>query len=447
MKNVYLRGLFGLGLTALTAGNACALITIDSVPVGHAGNAADPTTGYGAVEYDYGIGKYEVTLDQYTAFLNAVAKTDTYGLYNEDMSSFPNITGISRSGASGTYSYSVIGSGNRPVTFVSWYDSARFVNWLHNGQPTGLQAVGTTESGAYTLNGNTELITRNAGWKYSLPSEDEWYKAAYHQPLSLGGDSDNYWLYPTRSNMPPYSTNNVGGSTIYSSGQQDAADVGSSRWVSGFYGTFDQAGNVWEWNDATIGSDRGLRGGAWDFIVDKMRSSDRCNLAPASEGNVIGFRVAINASELFCSPHQAKAIATLVGNGVDAATMLDSGCGYTNTPGVRIIGGGGSGATATANMANGSVTGLIMTRAGSGYTNAPKIYIESPPFVPTVGIAVSRVNVTQRVRVNHNYVLESSFDLVGWTPTGPAFKADSEEITTEFVVNQAGQFFRLREVP
>jgi hypothetical protein len=57
------------------------------------------------------------------------------------------------------------------------------------------------------------------------------------------------------------------------------------------------------------------------------------------------------------------------------------------------------------------------------------------------------VNVTQRVRVNHNYVLESSFDLVGWTPTGPAFKADSEEITTEFVVNQAGQFFRLREVP
>ena len=310
MKNVYLSRLLVLGLTALTAGNACALITIDSVPVGNAGNAADPTTGFGAVGYDYGIGKYEVTLNQYTAFLNAVAKTDTYRLYNEDMSSFRNSMGISRSGASGSYSYSVIGSGNRPVTSVSWYDSARFVNWLHNGQPTGLQAEGTTESGAYTLRGNTGLITRNAGWKYSLPSEDEWYKAAYHQPLSLGGDSDNYWLYPTRSNVPPNNRNGndsdpnsenylfadeheVSGSTTYSSGQEYPADVSSFSLNSSFYGAFDQAGNVWEWNDAVIGSARGLRGGTRDDREYSFRASDRCNLAPPSEGNVIGFRVAI----------------------------------------------------------------------------------------------------------------------------------------------------------
>ena len=39
----------------------------------------------GAVDYNYSIDKYDVTLGQYTQFLNAVAKTDTYGLYNSYM--------------------------------------------------------------------------------------------------------------------------------------------------------------------------------------------------------------------------------------------------------------------------------------------------------------------------------------------------------------------------
>ena len=127
--------------------------------------------------------------------------------------------------------------------------------------------------------------------------------------------------------------------------------------------------------------------------------------------------------------------------------MVDWGCGYTNTPSVRISGGGGSGATAIANMTNGIVTDIVITSSGNGYTNAPRILIESPPFVPTVSIAVSAVNVTQRVRVNHNYVLEASSDLVTWTATGPAFTADSETIVTEFPVDSVGRFFRLREVP
>ena len=58
------------------------------VTVGDPGNAADTavmddsTTGYGAVPYTYQIGKYDTTLAQYCQFLNAVAKTDTYGLFN-----------------------------------------------------------------------------------------------------------------------------------------------------------------------------------------------------------------------------------------------------------------------------------------------------------------------------------------------------------------------------
>ena len=149
----------------------------------------------------------------------------------------------------------------------------------------------------------------------------------------------------------------------------------------------------------------------------------------------------------FCSPHRATALATLMSGVLVGATVLDAGCGYTNAPSVRITGGGGSGAGATAVISNGFVASINVTNGGCCYTNPPKISIESPPFVPSVGIAVSKVKVTQNVRVNHNYVLEASFDLKTWTATGPQFTAEAESITNEFDVDAVGRFFRLREVP
>ena len=305
----------------LLAQTASALITIDTVPVGNAGNAADPTTGFGAVGYQYGIGKYEVTLNQYNTFLNAVAATDTYGLYNANMAANLNIAGIARSGVSGSYTYSVIGSGNRPVTYVSWFDSARFVNWLQNGQPTGLQTVGTTETGAYTLTGNTGIITRNAGLTYGLPSENEWYKAAYYQPTAQGGDVDNYWLYPTANNAIPNSRDGsasdansanfnrndaiangfndgyaLSHSTTYSASQQYLTEAGAFSIADSFYGTFDQGGNVVEWNDAVSGPLRAIRGGSWgstDGDAAGLRADGRLDYAPANEFGSVGFRVVI----------------------------------------------------------------------------------------------------------------------------------------------------------
>jgi hypothetical protein len=100
-------------------------ITIPTVSVGDLGNPSDPATGYGGVSNAYNIAKYEVTVDQYTAFLNAVASTDTYHLYNPSMASDANSAGISRIGASGSYTYSVIGSPDHPVTYVGWGDAAR----------------------------------------------------------------------------------------------------------------------------------------------------------------------------------------------------------------------------------------------------------------------------------------------------------------------------------
>jgi hypothetical protein len=150
-----------------------------------------------------------------------------------------------------------------------------------------------------------------------------------------------------------------------------------------------------------------------------------------------------------CSPYRATATAVVVNGYVVGTTITDGGCGYTNAPLVLIQGGGGSGATATAVISDGHVVGINITNPGSGYTNTNtvKIIIASPPFVPTVSIAFSRVNVTQHVVLGRNYLLESSTNLVDWVPTGPQFTAQSEDIVSEFILNQTGQYFRIHQVP
>ena len=285
------------------------LVTIDTVTVGDAGNAAD-TTGYGAVTNVFAIGKYEVTIGQYTTFLNSVAAVTSsnylVNLWNTNMANNQNIRGISRFGLgtlSSPYSYSVIGSSsNRPITFVSWFDAARFANWMNNGATNGA----STETGAYTLNGATNgVITKNAGASWWIPSENEWYKAAYYKG---GGTNAGYWDYPTQSDSAP--GNVVGGATnqanyyagdyavtqsaSYSSTQNYLTEVGAFSNSASDYGTFDQAGNVYEWNDAVVGSARGLRGGTWSsgYDVTSLQSSNRTWAQPTFELNDTGFRVA-----------------------------------------------------------------------------------------------------------------------------------------------------------
>lgn len=312
------RRLFSLSALALSAvvvaivASPAFAITIPTVPVGNLGNAADPLTGnlYGSVSYDYRIGTTEVTNAQYAEFLNFKAASDPLALYNTNMGSNAR-GGITRSGSDGSYVYTTkTNMGDKPVNYVSWYDAIRFANWLHNGQGTG-----DTETGAYTLLGGTPTpsnglsITRNAGATWFLTSEDEWYKSAYYQPSAQGGDSDDYWLYPTASNSAPTvaTADSVGdisnpGSNVanYLSGADwnslngNVTTVGSAGPLSdSFYGTADQGGNVWEWNEALIsGSFRGLRGGSWILNALNLQSSTRSSLNPTLEDSSIGFRVA-----------------------------------------------------------------------------------------------------------------------------------------------------------
>ena len=287
---------------------AFAVINIDYVSVGNAGNAADPATGslYGAVSYAYRIAKNETTISQYAEFLNAVAKTDSYSLYNVSMTT-SSINGISRSGSSGSFTYSVNpGSENKPITYVSWFDVARFCNWMQNGQKTGAGAALTAETGAYTLNGVTSgvSVSRTVGATVWIPSENEWYKAAYYDPNKGGADVGGYWAQATQSNTMTSNDFGVAGAANYYDAHGYATYTGGTSWgitdVGAYgansdsaYGTNDQAGNVWEWTEAIMsGSYRGLRGGSYSGDGSYLTSSYRAYWNPKTGNGDFGFRVA-----------------------------------------------------------------------------------------------------------------------------------------------------------
>ena len=290
--------------------------------VGNPGNPADDT-GWGNVDYRYLISKHEVTNFQYTEFLNAVDPTgaNSFALYNSFMSSDANegINFVSNAPDGSKFEVKT-GRANNPVVYVSFLDAMRFVNWLENGQGTG-----DTESGVYSINaGSTESRTPIAS--FFLPNSDEWYKAAYHKN---DGITANYWTHATSSDIRIYSDNPnslntpddsdaaniffvedplndgfddgyaVTGSVERDDIQNYLTDVGAYSLASSPYGTFDQAGNVWEWaetpNLRIDPPNREIRGGGWFTLsLDSgyTANSRQISRDPTEEFPNLGFRVA-----------------------------------------------------------------------------------------------------------------------------------------------------------
>ena len=282
------------------------LVIPDMVTIGHAGNEDDTVVdrfgqSSGAVSYTYKLGRYEVTNEEYVKFLNAVdpAGEDVLSLYNIRMSS--SIGGISKdtNAVSGATYVTKVGFENKPVLYVSFYDAARFCNWLHNGAVV----FGDTENGAYTLIGGTAEpsngtnVLRNAGAQFAIPTEDEWYKAAYYDPENAGADSNgstNYWLYPTMNDIAPTAEGPPGGTNSANyrvTIGEVVSDVGSYVDSTSYYGTFDQGGNVYEWCERLVGSSRILRGGSWFNSNDELSSEGPFARSPGTEDDVYGFRV------------------------------------------------------------------------------------------------------------------------------------------------------------
>jgi sulfatase modifying factor 1 len=278
------------------------------VTVGDPGNAADTApAGFGAVSTSFQIMKFEFTNQQYTDFLNSVdaSGTNPNAVYNASMGSNAR-GGISFTSLNAPGSKYAVKSnmGAKPVNYVSWFDAARVSNWLFNGA-TGTSSM---ETGAYTLNNATsgDAPAVNTGATFYIPTEDQWYKAAYYKG---SGTNAGYWDYATQSNSAPTavtsgttgigSAGSTGNFANYNAGADwnsqngNVTTVGTNGGASA-YGAFDMSGNLFEWNDLTgaAGEFRGLRGGPWDGTALLMSSSGRDTDLPSGGFNDYGFRLA-----------------------------------------------------------------------------------------------------------------------------------------------------------
>lgn len=265
-----------------TFGSGVNQFNMDFVTIGNPGNA-DDDTGYGSVAQTYRIGKYEVS-ESMIASYNA-------------LSGGPTITKDTR-------------GANRPATNVSWNEAARFVNWLNTSK--GYSAAykfttgGANDNIALWTSGNAGYDPanpfRNSNAYYFLPSEDEWYKAAYYDPAKNGG-TGGYWNYATGSDTAPtaVASGTTSGSAVYGQPYTPGpgpADITNAGGLSP-YGTMAQNGNVWEIPESGLTPPNNLvdearvsRGGFWAVGSDYLLSTNRYGVSSTSAGDGSGFRVA-----------------------------------------------------------------------------------------------------------------------------------------------------------
>lgn len=290
------------------------VIPMEFVVVGDVGNPPDPDTNTGSVGYKFEIGKYEVSNAHYAEFLNAIARTgDPYELYSVNMER-GLFGGIKRNDHGDGYTYEPLeGYENLPVVYATWFSMARFCNWLHYGKPTtGESVLGTTEGtpsqgayatslipeGKYDRSGEVPILSHNAEAKFWLPTIDEWNKAAFYDPSKSG--PNKYWLYATQSDekplaVPPGDSPNSANYYDYKFASSDPflTPIGGYTQSPSYYGTFDQAGNVFEW----IGSPRlhnrayWVRGGAVTTYSHDLQRTTEDSEYPDHRIYIFGFRV------------------------------------------------------------------------------------------------------------------------------------------------------------
>lgn len=309
---------------------------MEFVTVGSPGNTPVTNTGIGQppvvgrVDRAFQMGKFEVTNDQYVAFLNAIGGNDEDRVVYVPQMMASLTGGIERHGSNPPFTYSVKEDmGNKPVNWVSFWAALRFCNWLHNGRPMPADrdmSPETTEDGAYDLTDSGAItlntVRRSPDAKYFLPNEDEWFKAAYYQSSIA-----KYRRYATGSNtVPTAATADMDGNVdnpglnvatfddtddeprlalgtavwdLDNDGQLDdterqgmATTVGSGGSLSA-YGAANMTANMQEWIESVAGTEqRVMRGASWKLRDFQLSNSYRFIGFPVLIRRDLGFRVA-----------------------------------------------------------------------------------------------------------------------------------------------------------
>jgi formylglycine-generating enzyme len=262
--------------TADSFGSGANSFDVEFVTIGNPGNPPDANPNpAGAVPYSYRIGKYEIS-EQMVDKANALG-----GL------------GITKD-ARGP---------DKPATSVTWYEAARFVNWL-NTSTGNAPAYKFDGAGAFQLWAPSDPgydaanLYRNKRAMYFLPSLNEWHKAAYYDPAA-----GVYYDYPTGSDSVPDGIDFVGDPTfdaVFFDGASNLdpnsiTDVG----MLSPYGTRGQGGNVAEWDETAFdrvnnvaGEHRRASGGAWVSGPNVLAAwNTLIGDGPSFESSRIGFRV------------------------------------------------------------------------------------------------------------------------------------------------------------
>jgi hypothetical protein len=222
VPTTHLNWLAPTAATLLTASATLAQVDpasgIDFVSIGAAGNAAYPgdgtpnnrAQGRGGVNYEYRIGKYEVTTAQWVEFFNAA-----YDRPSNDR--IPHLIPPSFWGGVPTAPTTpggqrwAVPAGNemRAVGNISWRMAAIYCNWLHNDKATTREAFlsGAYDVSTFGYTGDvfTDQLTKSPGAKYWIPIWDEWLKAAHYDPNKANPDGSvgGWWRYSTTSDEVP----------------------------------------------------------------------------------------------------------------------------------------------------------------------------------------------------------------------------------------------------
>jgi hypothetical protein len=277
--------------------------SLDFVDIGNAGNVGETyqdknqlSFTFGSVAYEYRMGVNEIS----SAMINAynAAETSTIQYIN--------------------------GGGDVAARGLTWASASRFVNWLNTSQ--GYQAAYNPgypyiwdSSEAWQLGG--ENLYRHKDAKYFLPSENEWYKAAYYDP-----STNTYFDYATGSDTAPIpvASGTTAGTAVF---DQNLGGFPALVYNAGGlspYGTMAQSGNVSEYmesardgvNDSRT-EQRVIRGGTHFHDPQLLKSDFRVSADYNTYISDVGFRVASVSMTLIPEPSSSA----LLGLGGLALTM------------------------------------------------------------------------------------------------------------------------------